>query len=126
MSETVHANYRTDTFTATLSGFSAAQTGEVSYYRDGSTIHLSWPAFSGTSNAITMTLTGMPATITPTAAARDVVQVTEAGATAAGMAELVAGSPVVTFRATAVGAAFTATGTKGLSAHVMSYTSVPH
>lgn len=125
MSETTYANYRTGTFTGTLTGFSTSITGAIRYYRDGSTIHLTWPAFTGTSNATTMTLTGLPQAILPTTDARDVVQVTEAGAPAAGMAELVAGSSVMTFRASAVGAAFTATGTKGLAAHTMSYTSVP-
>jgi len=55
------------TFTATGTGLTTSPTGTVNYSRYGNTVVMEIPAITGTSNATGFTLTGMPATIFPSA-----------------------------------------------------------
>lgn len=57
------------TFTGTLTGYAANPTGTVNYQRVGKIVTL-WvtSAITGTSNAATMTMTGLPSTVQPASA----------------------------------------------------------
>jgi len=111
-------------FTGTLTGMTGSVTGTVNYQRIGNHVFL-WinSAITGTSNASTMTMTGLPAIVTPATAVRasGLVQGftdngggTKIGGTTASTSgiltfTLVSGSPLdIT--------GFTSSGTKGLSA----------
>jgi hypothetical protein len=61
------ASVTNGTFTATLTGMTAATTGTVSYSRVGKIITLTGPVagITGTSNTNGMTMTGLPASVTP-------------------------------------------------------------
>lgn len=52
-------------FTATLTGCTTSPTGTVYYARNGRQVTLHFPALSATSNAATMTVTGLPAHLQP-------------------------------------------------------------
>lgn len=58
-------NIVVSSFTATLTGCTTSPTYTVAYAKIGNTVILMLPTFTGTSNATTKTLTGMPATIRP-------------------------------------------------------------
>ena len=58
----------TGTFTITYTGFSSAVTGTASWARIGKLVVLTLPAGSGTSNATSLTATGLPAAIQPATA----------------------------------------------------------
>jgi hypothetical protein len=58
--------YSVGTFTATLTGVSGSVTGTAFYELNGETVNLLLPGLSGTSNATSCTITGLPAEITPT------------------------------------------------------------
>jgi hypothetical protein len=53
-------------FTGTLTGCTTSPTGTVYYARNGRQVTLHLPALSATSNATTMTVTGLPAHLQPT------------------------------------------------------------
>lgn len=55
----------TGTFTITYTGFTAGVTGTAQWSRIGKLVILNLPSATGTSNAATMTATGLPAAITP-------------------------------------------------------------
>lgn len=52
-------------FTITYTGFTANPTGTATWYRSGKIVTLILPALTGTSNATTFTMTGIPAAISP-------------------------------------------------------------
>jgi hypothetical protein len=58
----------TGTFTITYTGFTATITGTAVWSRSGNQVLLFLPVATGTSNAVTMTATGIPAAIAPTRA----------------------------------------------------------
>lgn len=107
-------------FTATLSGMTATTTGAVRYAVNGKTVTLeAAAAVTGTSNAATMTLSGLPAALTP---ANNVyvpaAALTDNGALVSGIAQvrtdntIVFGNGITNYSANA----FTTSGTKGLGA----------
>jgi|ERR1700677_268293 len=108
----------TGTFSGTLTGMSAGGTGTVTYWVTNGVACL-FGNFTGTSNATTMTLTGLPAAVVPTrpsvvfvALENNTVQLIQ------GFALPSTGSSIITFgfyTAINVGAeaSFTSTGTKG-------------
>ena len=57
--------YDEGTFTCTLTGFTTTVNGTCRYTRMGTSVSLFIPAMTGTSNATTMNLTGLPASISP-------------------------------------------------------------
>lgn len=59
------ATYDSGTFTGTLTGVTGTVTASIPWARNGSHVDLSIPAITGTSNAITMTITGLPAGLIP-------------------------------------------------------------
>lgn len=118
--------FRTGNFIATLTGMSAATTGTMFWTISGNlcTLYIGSSAISGTSNAATMTMTGLPVTIQPARNTAAVVVVVDAGNDLFGYASLpgatgtisffLAQTNVVTNRVEPVIAGFTSTGTKGL------------
>jgi hypothetical protein len=60
------ADAKRSSFTLTLTGFTATITGTAVYSLSNNVVTLYLPVLTGTSNAITMTGTGLPAEITPT------------------------------------------------------------
>lgn len=67
----IQADKRAKTFTPTWTGFSAAPSGDLSYYDFGKIIYLSWDGaveLVGTSNTSAMTITNLPSTLWPSQA----------------------------------------------------------
>lgn len=95
-------------FTATVTGYASPPTGTIEYRFAGPQVCLTaQAAITGTSNATSMTMTGAPAAVRPSIAAKLVpVLLTDNGATVIGSAS-VATSGTITF---GMGAGFSATG----------------
>ncbi len=107
--------YDTGTFTLTLTGMSATITGTVTWVANGRSIVLTIPntGIAGTSNATTMTGTGLPAALYPVSTRQGMVLVENSGTVGVGLFTLTGGG-VLTFFKDVTGAAFTNTGAKGL------------
>ena len=111
------ATHDSGTFTGTLSGISGSPSGPFSWKRTGNwmTIYIVTP-LTGTSNATTMQLTGLPAVCVPVAQVNGFcANVMDNGAYKGGQFQIAAASATVTFYLGFDGAtSFTNTGTKGL------------
>lgn len=113
------ATTQVGTFTGTFTGFSSAQTAQCQFHLIGSpgaaaTKIITFPSFAATSNATTMTLTGLPASIAANTGMVQTLLVKDSGTDAVGNARIVSGSPqVVTFGVSAASGGFTASGSKG-------------
>lgn len=110
------------TFTGTFTGFPSAVTQQVSYHVIGSpdgqaTVVLTLAGFGATSNATTMTMTGIPASIANNLyGLMQPIIVTDNGAAAAGIATITtAAGNVITFGLGATVGNFTGSGTKGIA-----------
>lgn len=115
-------------FTGTLTGMTGATTGQIDYIVNGSMVWLQRSggsaAITGTSNATTMTLTGIPAAIRPKFTTLAVCHgLIDNGSAALGGVASISSAGVATFNLAAnPPAAFTNVGTKGLAAGwTMSY-----
>ena len=106
-------------FTGTLTGFSGtAPSGTCTWSRNGNQVMLVIPIMTGTSNATSMTMTGVPAAIqnpnrTQGFAVGDIENATVLTGTF--MGSLAAGSGTVTFYFNGSQTGFTASGTKGFA-----------
>lgn len=112
-----------NSFTGTLTGFTTGTTGTCRYDRVGKQVTLYLGAMSGTSNATTMTLTGLPAGITPTRNQVMNCLVTDNGSTSLGRLT-VASTGVITFdRYSAINniTSFTASGGKAMPEQTITY-----
>jgi hypothetical protein len=112
-------------FTGTLSGMTAATTGTVQYRKINNLVSLWLPAIiSGTSNAATMAMTGLPAALTPSATVFTQCLVTDAGSASLDATAAVLSSNAITFSVAKTDSVadyvkyesggFTSSGTKGL------------
>lgn len=104
------------TFTANMTGMTGAVSGTATYEKIGNHIFLYLPLLSGTSNAATMTITGLPAAIQPaTLTQRVFCAGVNSGTTVTGSCQLSAGSGTLTMERTYGdgGATWTNSGTKG-------------
>lgn len=117
-------SYTEGTYTVTATGYASAVTGTARYVQVGSLVTLQVPQLSGTSNAETLTLTGLPVALQPTQAAEQVVAVQDAGLTREGRLSVAAGSSTMTVYPNVVGNSWTTSGTKRLMATVVSYVRV--
>lgn len=100
-------------FTATLTGYASNPTGTLNYTKIGSLVTLYANSnIDGTSNATTMTITGLPAAIRPTGDRVAVCHWTNGGVATRGQASLTSGSGTIT--AALDGSLFSSSGTKGL------------
>jgi len=115
----------TGTWTVTGTGFAANPTGTARYVKVEDLILLFIPTLTGTSNANTFTLTGMPAVITPTQSSSHVVVITDGQNTATdayGLLRLTASSTTITMGSPiSSDESWTATGTKSVHAVTVCY-----
>jgi hypothetical protein len=116
-------------FTGTFTGMTGTVTGTINWTRSGNLVTLrAATAITGTSNANTMTMTGLPAALSPFAEVKGISGVTDSGNTdIPGQVDITAGSTTLLFfkynGTQYLQNAFTATGTKGIaSGWTYSYT----
>jgi hypothetical protein len=103
----------TGSFTGTFTGFTTTVTGTCVWARIGNLVMLIIPAVSGTSNATSMSMTGLPAEISSSVTQWNPTNVTNNGAAVAGICTISSSS--IAFAVGAGGTAFTASGTKGIT-----------
>ena len=108
-------------FTATATGMTTSPTGSVKYSIVGNLVTLDIPAITGTSNDTTFTLTGAPTTIRPATQKDILVGLQDNGSGVVGFAR-VKTTGVIELYASVTGGAFTASGTKSITANSISYT----
>lgn len=114
--------YATGSFTATLTGMTATTTGTVNWTSNGNTVTLLIPsAITGTSNTTSMVLTGMPQAIRPfSSSVLDTINI-DNGVATRGTATIAVASGNITFAKDLNGGAFTASGSKGISAQQITF-----
>lgn len=121
----VRLSYRAaGTFTMTLTGMTGTVTGTVNWLANGRQITLSVPSagITGTSNATTMTGTGLPQYLWPvTAQIAQFRTLDNTSTTTFGMGSIASASGIITFSKDANATAFTASGTKGLNGMCSTY-----
>lgn len=109
----------TGSFTATLNGCTSAITGTAQWVRVGKLVMLTLPALTGTSNSVSMTVSGLPTAIQPLTIAIQNIPVGSAenngvqGNTNVA-AQVLGVSNTITFTLAGSAVGWTATGTKGL------------
>jgi hypothetical protein len=111
------------TFTGALTGYASPPTGTVSWFANGHEITLTIPAagISGTSNATTLTMTGLPQWLWPVTDQTAMANVVDSGTGSYGTAVIAAATGVITFKKDANGSAFTASGTKAVNGTTIKY-----
>lgn len=115
------ADKDTGSFTGTLTGLTTSPTSLVLYRRVGYLVYLRWAAQSATSNATSLTVTGMPSEIIPgSTSVNALCAVTDNSTTQLGTVS-VTSAGVITFGVGASGGNFTNSGTKGFPAGMVVY-----
>ena len=119
------ATFASGSFTGTLTGYASPPTGTVSYkvWANVSgtgklcTLHLA-SAITGTSNANTLTMTGLPSAVQPTTAVIVNCGLTDNGTAVSGMALISAAGSTITFQmgSPLSSTGFTTSGTKACAA----------
>ena len=103
----------TGTFTGTLTGCTTTPTATFNWTRNGNIVYLDCnTGLTATSNSTAMTVTGLPAAITPARSVSSICRVEDNGAIVVGVA-LVSGT-TITFGNGVTGGTFTTSGTKGI------------
>lgn len=102
-------------FTGTLTGCTTLPTGTVAATKTRYKVRLTLPVIEGTSNTTDLSITGVPASLRPSAVRTIGVRVRNNGAYVYGMAQ-VDPSGVINFYTDFGGGGFTAVGTKGVAA----------
>lgn len=111
--------YEEGTFTVTGTGFAGtAPSGIATYRRIGKVVFLSLPDLSGTSNATTLTVTGIPAGLGGSAT-RVWAPILDNGVFSSGM--MAVGGTTITVNRDVGGTAWTASGAKGVFNAVFAY-----
>lgn len=121
--------YATGTFTGTLTGCTTTVTGTMTYSVACGVVTIFSPTgMTGTSNANTLTMTGLPAAIQPVSTQVYLCSVEDNGVNVPAFAQVSAGGTIAFVRQTVSGAnviftasAFTTTGVKGLNATSFTY-----
>jgi hypothetical protein len=105
----------TGSFTGTFNGYASPPTGTVTYTVVGNTVLLTFPAVSGTSNATSFNMTGLPAGIQPTHAQQGLTMAENSSAAVVTSFSINASSGTITFNQYLSGSftTWTASGTKG-------------
>jgi len=114
-------DYRELTYTASSTGLTAVVTGTVTAVKTGRMVTLEIPLITGTSNATTFTLTGMPIELRPTASRVFIVSVVDNGGARSIAVGLVLATGVIELFSTLGGGGFTASGTKDVGRLNISY-----
>jgi hypothetical protein len=105
--------YARGSFVGTLTGMTAGTAGTVNWVANGHTVTLTCGIIQGTSNATTMTMTGLPAYLWPVSNQTVLPMLEDAGNNLVGRGDIAAASGVITFYKDQSGNGFTATGLKG-------------
>jgi Collagen triple helix repeat (20 copies) len=114
-------SYTTGTFPVTATGFSGtAPTGTAQYVRVGNVVTLALPALSGTSNATTFELTGIPAAIWSTVPSQFLTVPVLSGAWSSGLLGPVNGATWALYR-DGGGTGWVASGVKGIQGTAISF-----
>lgn len=108
-----HSDYVSSTFTATGTGFTAGVSSTARYVKLGIMVWLWFDVLTGTSNATTFTITGLPAAIQPTRISHHYVLGQDNGASTRVLMKLNAGSTTIDLYA-ADGVVWTAANGKSL------------
>lgn len=113
-----------NTFTCTLTGCTTSPTGTATWFRVGKIVLLVLPSLSGTSNATTLTFTGLPAVIQPATLnhAMSIALASDNGAIVTANALISAGSGTIQFAKNGALGGWTAAGSKGVNTAVLAYT----
>lgn len=114
--------YEEGTFTATATGMTTSPTGTVKYTRIGNNVTLDLPAITGTSNATTFTLTGMPSQLRPAAVKTVLLLVADNSGAAVYGKGSIGTDGILTINKGPNGDVFTASGVKTAWAFSISYT----
>ena len=116
-------SYTTGSFTVTGTGFAGtAPTGTAYYSQIGNQVTIEFPQISGTSNAITFTLTGIPAGLVPAREYRGVALLQNAAVYFLGTVVMAGGGTEVHFGSADAGLTiWTTTGTKTAYKHVQTW-----
>jgi len=109
------------TGTIAITEFTVAQTGTVKAVRIGQMVTIYIPDFTGTSNAGTKTLTGMPAAFRPVTTQRFIASCSNSGGAFVPATGLVATNGEISFFKDLQAAAFTASGTTYISPFTFTY-----
>jgi hypothetical protein len=103
----------TGTFTGTLTGCTTTPTATFNWTRMGSIVYLDCnTGLTATSNSNAMTITGLPAGLTPARSVVQIVRVTDNGSPVVGVASV--SGTTLTFGNGIGGGTFTGSGTKGI------------
>lgn len=116
--------YQEGSFTGTTTGHATPATGTIYFVRVGKLVTLNVPTLTGTSNAATFTVTGLPASITPARNQGRVLASIEDNTTVAEgyIAVTSSGTIAIAKSLTASGSDWTTSGSKTLSSLSLSYT----
>lgn len=110
------------TFTGTLTGVSSAVTATITYTKVGDTVILDIPQFSGTSNTVSKTITGLPSILVPTKSKRGLVIVSDnSGAALTGEYFMYANQAYIDFYTSINAANWTAAGTATITSFTLTY-----
>lgn len=113
------------TFTATLTGVSGSVTGTAQWARNGRVVTVFIPALSGTSNATTMTVTGLPTGLQSSVSTQRVAwsTCTDNGADSTARVDgvIASGSGTITLLANNNASGWTAANTKGFVGTTITY-----
>jgi len=102
-------------FAAQLSGLTTTVRVLVSWQADGGNFTLWIPTASGTSNATSMTLLGLPSYLWPVTNQTQLCVVEDSGTVQMGLATIAAATGLITFASSVASAAFTNSGTKAIA-----------
>jgi len=118
------SSYISSSFTGTLTGVTATVTGTVKYVKVGDIVTISVPTLTGTSNAITKTITGMPAAIRPAATKRAITIVTDNGGSPVSGEVFIYDTGIMDFYITLAAGAWTGSGAATVAAFDYTYVAV--
>jgi hypothetical protein len=113
-------SYTTGTFPVTATGMTAAVSGTATYVRVGAVCGLFLPFLVGTSNAATLTLTGLPAAVQTGLSGDQPLAAINNGVWGTGWVRVASGATWDVLR-DAGGTAWAASGAKGLQAGAITY-----
>lgn len=114
--------YDEGTFVATATGMEIQPSGAVEYVRNGNQITLDIPSLSGTSNATTFTLMGLPSNLIPLKSKACPIRVIDNSfASVWGVIQIGSSGTITLFKGPE-GSVFTASGVKGVVAGSITYT----
>jgi len=122
LGSTALSSYSSGSFVGTVTGITGVSTRTFNYVKIGNAVILSSSdGFSGVSNSVTMTITGMPVAIRPASLKQLRNIVIDGGINSTGRTDIQSDG-TITFYKDVVGTVFTASGTKGILSLAGTYT----